>query len=668
MVLKPTFPSPYMTNVDATENIVISCMVSSRNYIEGYDLCLVRYDESENKEQEIHIIGVVQPGSTSKMYKLCYISGSYLGDGDSLFFIGNSINTNDDTGHRHYIPNQDLNETKLPIDNVDDTELRIVIPASLTVKYGDSLEITGVDETQDVQLLSNGYTYSWNIRLFEKDSVLGFGTLKISAANTSKGEISKAVFPCFSESEINAFLNCPNGWGIISAGVSTNFKFTVNSSALVVSINEYNAGKVGYCSSSDDKYTSTSWYSIFFKSTRTEYMAKSLTYWFTTSEPPTIQIPEAYDGAGQYLNGYLITGEYTVPQKEIKLDSWNVTLYNAKNDIVEDSGDKYSQKILYNLKPRPWVEDCDTVILTCKFNNGATVTTSKSLISNSLFCPAGTQGWTTTAVSDTDYLTVEIIKDVAVIKLSQVESWVPAYATEDNFGWGLFKRYKNTEEILYIGFFDRGQTVYDYNASSGMECDYLIIQGQYNSTSKRVDFYRMSMAPSGDRRTLQFITEESVSTKSSDWVIYDLISLDDNGSFSVDKANIWRFNTGIENGTFTPTYNKSVEKTFGKFPKIYFGDNNYLTGTLKTNIGNISCGNTNSSEYENDDIYMLNKWKDFCANENMKLLKSPKGHLIPCYINETSYEVANSPQQETELSFEYVQVEDATNINVYEVE
>lgn len=146
------------------------------------------------------------------------------------------------------------------------------------------------------------------------------------------------------------------------------------------------------------------------------------------------------------------------------------------------------------------------------------------------------------------------------------------------------------------------------------------------------------------------------------WSIVGTKATEVNNEYVVDNDNIWSFGYNISANPIKPVYNKNYVTGFGQFPKLVQGDENYLEGGLSCLIGDVAC----NGKYINDNIDSIKKWRAFCNNGELKLLKDLKGHIIPCSIKDTTptidYSIIEKP---TTISFNFVQLMDRENISVY---
>lgn len=716
MMLKPTFPSPYLTSVDADSPVVMSCVVNERNHIEGYDLCI------ENSYYEYHVIGFARASENNLMHKFWYSIDKHQEKVKQS--LTKMDNNNTSGGNKSwYAPDTSFNETKLPITPTNATLLSVVLPTKtetveikgkMTGKYtielldpsqmkylnkGDEISFTWSDGTttttytptisgiglreidlsySDVvpstfsnvvnkdnltlktvsatkSILYNGGEFKWNIRLLGKGDLVSWGTWK--NASTTYDYIGKFSDKNWTHAMTSPSGLYPTGYCILQGDISTNFEFSYSNNPDMLKIHEIK----GYISIEKD----ATYNYIIFEGTEPTRMAQSPQYYFKTANPPRAIVSENY--IGMPLPGRKTVSAEYITFANSALHHWNVLLYDKFGNLIEDSGNKYSSSIYYtfnNVLPYGGfrTEDEYTIQLNCIFDTGSEASAKKG-ISSPYFCSGETLGLTKPYnVSTTHYLNVDTQNGYFNIDLSQATNWLGGQIFDSiAYGWTLLRKEINTGDISCVGFFERSDIVSDFNVKNkSAEYEYLICLGSINENNLYEDAF--DIATSTPR---QFKTKTPVSLSWNGWILYDLIPGDEENAYTIDKDNVWYFNVGIKNGTFTPKYSKVFEYGFGKYPKGYSGKGNALTGSFSCNIGSVSCSN---SEYVGDDIYALKRWQDFCANGHMKLLKSPKGHVIPCGIVDTSYDVNNSPSQETQISFNYTQLEDEDKISVYEVE
>ena len=157
------------------------------------------------------------------------------------------------------------------------------------------------------------------------------------------------------------------------------------------------------------------------------------------------------------------------------------------------------------------------------------------------------------------------------------------------------------------------------------------------------------------------ITTDEIYTDWCGWSVIGTKPTEDSGKYIVDYENIWTFELNTESEAIRPVFNKTYITGFGQYPKVIQGQENYLEGGLKCLIGNIL-----NEEYTNDSIDTIEKWREFCNNGELKLLKDRKGHVIPCSIKDTTPTfMGDTLEQVTVISFNFVQLMDKHDISVY---
>lgn len=212
------------------------------------------------------------------------------------------------------------------------------------------------------------------------------------------------------------------------------------------------------------------------------------------------------------------------------------------------------------------------------------------------------------------------------------------------------QRHDIDENIKYtVAIVDSVDTkISDYNVGSNAKYEYIVSPIHKDSEGK--EFYADPIVSP--------VTE----IKWDYWTIVGLSPTVDSKTFTVNKTDIWRFHANIEPSTFSINNGKKVLNGFGKFPKVYSTEEDYLSFDVNCLFGTVEC----ASDYSNDDIKKLKKWRQFCNNGKLKLLKDYKGHVIPCEIIDIpTYTPDNKT---TTISFKVIQLMDADNISAYGLE
>ena len=239
------------------------------------------------------------------------------------------------------------------------------------------------------------------------------------------------------------------------------------------------------------------------------------------------------------------------------------------------------------------------------------------------------------------------------VLLASFKSGISADCFDDTYEIIGYKvQRKNTKEnkTYLVGNFTNTQTqIEDYNVANANLYQYIV------TPILKVEEHEKIGTP---------IATETIAASHDLWTIIDLIPTDSKNMYRADKNNMWSFNCGIKSNPLKPNYQKHYSDGFGVFPKGFYSDVDYLTGGLQAYIGDIDCG----GDYSFDDVKKIEKWRKFCNTGNLKLLSTPQGLIIPCDIQDTSfeveYDVENMP---TTVSFSFIQLQDAENISVYDL-
>lgn len=182
-----------------------------------------------------------------------------------------------------------------------------------------------------------------------------------------------------------------------------------------------------------------------------------------------------------------------------------------------------------------------------------------------------------------------------------------------------------------------------------------------------------------------YLTGAPVTPHWGEWSICELIpqtDIEDTPSvkqaYMVNTDQIWLFKYSLETGDQTQNIARSEFQTLGRFPKIGFGNTNYISGDVKALLGSEIILASKEKYVErlrksritalstNEKIEMLEKWQEFVNSKNPKLLKDIKGQSWIVQILSSS----NTPynfylNQPDTISFKWKQVEDTKNIIIY---
>ena len=141
-----------------------------------------------------------------------------------------------------------------------------------------------------------------------------------------------------------------------------------------------------------------------------------------------------------------------------------------------------------------------------------------------------------------------------------------------------------------------------------------------------------------------------VEYKFNKWMVAELQQYDD--SFVVAEDSVWFFEGNCEPHDTNLNIDYSIYNNLSFTPKISQGNNKYLTSGLTCYLGDVSCGGTYFEEFD-----MIKKWREFCARNTLKLVKTPKGDNLICKIHDVSdkfnYNQSGFP---TTISFSFTEV------------
>ena len=127
---------------------------------------------------------------------------------------------------------------------------------------------------------------------------------------------------------------------------------------------------------------------------------------------------------------------------------------------------------------------------------------------------------------------------------------------------------------------------------------------------------------------------------------------------------VWTFYLNCKEGSLTLKQDKTIFNSFSKYPKYSIGKNNYHSGSFSALLGNY-----NGIYYE-DNIEIVEKWKEFLEKVEVCLYKNLKGEVMIVviesdstreYMNEYANLYNNNGEintYPTSISFNYVEVDE----------
>lgn len=216
--------------------------------------------------------------------------------------------------------------------------------------------------------------------------------------------------------------------------------------------------------------------------------------------------------------------------------------------------------------------------------------------------------------------------------------------TDNVLFWQIYRKQPNDSILTFLYRVPVTQySLLDFNILNNSEYQYVIFAETENYISAPMEQKGYTKAVWGD------------------WSICGLIETESKEIYNIDENNIWLFNSNLESGTIEQNLDKYTMENFTKFPKISSGKKNYLTGSIKALLGNV---NPQTNEYS-DTVEMYNRFVDFIADGNEKLLRDRKGNgwIVSTTGNNLQY-IDYSADQMTNVTFSFTQINDTKNFTI----
>lgn len=213
---------------------------------------------------------------------------------------------------------------------------------------------------------------------------------------------------------------------------------------------------------------------------------------------------------------------------------------------------------------------------------------------------------------------------------------------EDVLYWQIYKKEPLDESLSFITKVPASQyKLIDFNVLNKSEYQYIIFAETKNAISaplRQVDY---------------------IKTNFFGWSIIGLVESDVENLYYVDQNNIWNFDTMFTSNNFDQNIDKYIMENFTQFPKISSGKKNYLSSSVTAFLSNVKDG-----VYQ-DTVEQYNRFVDFIAQPNIKLLRDRKGNgwLVSTIGNNMQY-IDESYEQITKVSFNFVQLGDVHSVQI----
>lgn len=212
--------------------------------------------------------------------------------------------------------------------------------------------------------------------------------------------------------------------------------------------------------------------------------------------------------------------------------------------------------------------------------------------------------------------------------------------------------------------------IYDYLTRSNSSYKYSIRPYSRTSFEEPYPVFDVNNASSQDIKT--------------DWLGYSLIPLIRKGkkkygvpSTIDEEYSIWHFMTDRQEDSITQNQDKTLFTSFSTTPKVSVGMLNYDTGSISCKLGNVSCSSGKGCGEYIEPYLLVEKWTSFIAQNNICLLKNPKGDLKIVSIDSNSTRQYNNEYinyytdssgyitaYPTNISFSYTEVEKLDEVEI----
>lgn len=162
-------------------------------------------------------------------------------------------------------------------------------------------------------------------------------------------------------------------------------------------------------------------------------------------------------------------------------------------------------------------------------------------------------------------------------------------------------------------------------------------------------------------------TSEILSPVWCNWAIYSLEEWRNLNTYVPNKetyrvSGSWKLFINAEEGDIIQNINRHVHVGYYDKPKVTVNDNNYISGTLSCDITQISPVDSKLT----DSIYKVQEWRKFITENELFLLKNPKGDVWVVSITDnptTKYNYQNKLKQTT-VSFSFTECKDIKDIAI----
>lgn len=152
-------------------------------------------------------------------------------------------------------------------------------------------------------------------------------------------------------------------------------------------------------------------------------------------------------------------------------------------------------------------------------------------------------------------------------------------------------------------------------------------------------------------------------------------------TYKANLEQLWVFKYDFETGAQTQNISRNEFTTLGQFPKIGYGQTNYVSGEVSALLGSeirpyrgdsyverlwMNNGRDQKIVTTNEKVLMLDQWRKFVSSPNPKLLKDTKGQswIVQIMSNSNTPKIFIKDQPDS-ISFTWKQIESTDNVIIY---
>lgn len=179
-------------------------------------------------------------------------------------------------------------------------------------------------------------------------------------------------------------------------------------------------------------------------------------------------------------------------------------------------------------------------------------------------------------------------------------------------------------------------SIVDYNVRNQKTYQYYIFKEDETSISKA-------------------LLSNKITTCWWDYSVSGLTLVDsETNTYKINTNDVWLFESNIASDSTSQVFSKTTYENLTQFPQISTGKTNYSSGSFSGLIGHVE------NNLYKEDASLIEKWNDFCTNNQLKLYKDRKGHRYIVDITSTSAQIADETrEQATTVSVSWIQVGNA---------